>query len=315
MRLLILLLLTLSLLSGCVSKQNYLLKEDEVSLLKKSLQTLEEQYDELGRQARELAEERDGLNEKLTRALAETSAARQETLEARAEIDRRKKVHQSRIQELEGQRAALEKRIKTLEAQLATLSESMEAQRRAHLALAEEKDALIGDLEDQLEKERIAQRARIAHMKSTFDELVGKLDEEIKRGEITISELEGKLTVNMLAQILFDSGRADVKPEGKAVLERVAKILKTVEGKDIRVEGHTDNRPISGRLQETFPSNWELSTARATNVVHFLQAQGLPGEKLSAAGFGPYRPLAGNDTEEERARNRRIQIVLVPPGQ
>ncbi len=90
-------------------------------------------------------------------------------------------------------------------------------------------------------------------------------------------------------------------------------ILKGVTDKEVRVEGHTDNVPISSRLKDVFPSNWELSTARATNVVHFLQDQvGIPGERLSTCGFGQFRPVAENETAEGRAQNRRIQIVLVP---
>jgi chemotaxis protein MotB len=150
-------------------------------------------------------------------------------------------------------------------------------------------------------------------MKNTYDELVDKMESEIERGEITISELQGRLTVNMVERILFDSGEAAVKPAGLEVLTRVGDILKEVADKEIRVEGHTDNVPISSRLQQTFPSNWELSTARATNVLHFLQDRiGIPGERLAACGFGEHRPIAGNDTTEGRAQNRRIQIVLVP---
>jgi chemotaxis protein MotB len=169
------------------------------------------------------------------------------------------------------------------------------------------------DLAHQVEQERIAREARIAQMKSTYDELVQKMETEIQRGEITISELQGKLTVNMVERILFDSGKADIKPAGLEVLKRVGDILKEVADKNIQVEGHTDNVPISPRLQQTFPSNWELSTARATNVVHFLQDRvGIAGERLSASGFSQYSPVAANDTVEGRAQNRRIQIELMP---
>jgi len=154
--------------------------------------------------------------------------------------------------------------------------------------------------------------ARIAQMQSTYNELVTNMESEIKRGEVTISELEGRLTVNMVESILFPSGSAEIKKAGKAVIKRGGDIVKSINDKDIQVEGHTDNVPISPRLQEKFASNWELSAARAATVVRFLRDQGIPGERLSAVGFGEFRPVASNKNESGRAQNRRIQIVLVP---
>ena len=168
------------------------------------------------------------------------------------------------------------------------------------------------DLEHQVDKEKIARLARIAQMQSTYNELVNMMESEIKRGEITISELEGRLTVNMVDRILFASGSAEIKEEGLAVLQRVADAVSDIKDKDIQVEGHTDNVNISKRLQETFASNWELSATRAATVVRFLRGTGIPGERLSAVGFGPFRPVADNKTAEGRSQNRRIQIVLVP---
>jgi chemotaxis protein MotB len=168
------------------------------------------------------------------------------------------------------------------------------------------------ELEHEVDKEKVARLARIAQMQSTYNELVDKMESEIKRGEITISELEGRLTVNMVDRILFASGSADIKQEGLAVLQRVADIVNDIKDKDIQVEGHTDNVKISERLQVKFASNWELSAARAATVVRFLRDAGIPGERLSAVGFGPFKPVASNKAVEGRAQNRRIQIVLVP---
>jgi len=168
------------------------------------------------------------------------------------------------------------------------------------------------DLEKAVEAEKIARMARIAQMQSTYDELVSNMESEIKRGEVTISELEGKLTVNMVESILFPSGSAEIKKAGRAVINRVGDIVKSIADKDIQVEGHTDNVPISTRLQDKFASNWELSAARAATVVRLLRDQGIPGERLSAVGFGEFRPVASNKSEAGRAQNRRIQIVLVP---
>ncbi len=116
----------------------------------------------------------------------------------------------------------------------------------------------------------------------------------------------------MVDKILFDSGSAVIKKNGKQVLDRVAEILKNVKDQQINVEGHTDNVPISSRLLDRFPSNWELSTARATTGVRYLQERGVPPTVLSAQGYAEYQPVALNDKEENKAQNRRIEIVLVP---
>src|SRR6185369_14008231 len=104
---------------------------------------------------------------------------------------------------------------------------------------------------------------------------------------------------------------ADVKPDGLAILYKMVDTLKGVKDNAIRIEGHTDNVPISGALTRVFPTNWELSAARAINVARYLQQQGLDPAVLSAAAFAEYKPVADNGTKESRAKNRRIEITLV----
>jgi chemotaxis protein MotB len=113
-------------------------------------------------------------------------------------------------------------------------------------------------------------------------------------------------------KILFDSGSADIKKNGKAVLDRVAEILGTITDKQIRIEGHTDNVPIGPVLAIKFPTNWELSTARSTTVVRYLQEKGVDPRFLSATGYSEYRPVESNESDEGKAKNRRIEIVLIP---
>jgi chemotaxis protein MotB len=129
---------------------------------------------------------------------------------------------------------------------------------------------------------------------------------------VTISELKGKLTVNMVDAILFDSGKAEVKPQGLVVLQKVTDILKGIKDKMIRIEGHTDNAKITGALARRYSTNWELSAARALNVTRYFQQQGINPTLLSAVAYGEFHPVGGNDTEEGKAMNRRIEIVLVP---
>jgi len=189
-----------------------------------------------------------------------------------------------------------------------TISEIMEEKLNA----IKEKDSIIGELQNEKNLAIKEKEKAISELTQTYDTLVTELNDEIKKGEIEVIQLKDKLTLSMVDKILFDSGRTDIKQNGKAVLDRVAEILSKVTDKQIRIEGHTDNVPIGPVLAVKFPTNWELSTARSTTVVRYLQEQGVNPAFLSAAGYSEYKPVGLNDTEEERAKNRRIEIILIP---
>jgi chemotaxis protein MotB len=164
----------------------------------------------------------------------------------------------------------------------------------------------IGEISKEKEEE-------IDRLTSAYEELVADLQKEIADGQIQITQLADRLSVSMVDKILFPSGKAEITPEGLEVLERVGKILKSTKDKIIRVEGHTDNVGIHPNLQKIFPTNWELSTARATNVVRFLQEEiGIDGARLQAIGMSEYYRVASNRTESGRSQNRRIEIILLP---
>jgi len=167
------------------------------------------------------------------------------------------------------------------------------------------------------QKERVAdlemiKEQKVQEVSSEYNSMIDKMKAEIAQGQVTITELKGKLTVNMVEAVLFDSGKAEVKKEGLVVLQKVVDVLKDAKDKVIRVEGHTDNVPIAGALARVYPTNWELSAARAVNVTRFLQVQGIDPAQLSAVGYGEFKPVADNETKEGKAKNRRIEIVLVP---
>ncbi len=223
-------------------------------------------------------------------------------------------------QELRAQAAALQKSNKelqeSLEAKKGELSKKVAElirERDGLIQRNDEKEAELADLRKKLADAEAAKAAELAQVKKSYDELTAGLKSEIAAGEIQITELKGKLTVNLVDRILFDSGQAEVKRDGRKVLEKVGQLLNNVQDKNIRIEGHTDNKPISGDLKARYPSNWELSTARATAVARHLQEHaGVDARRLVAAGYGEYRPVAPNDTAESRALNRRIEIILVP---
>ena len=150
-------------------------------------------------------------------------------------------------------------------------------------------------------------------MRTTYEDLLEDMKSEIEKGQVTITQLKGKLKVNMVDEILFDSGKTTIKAQGVEVLERVGKTLSGMNDKAISIEGHTDDVPIGAGLRSKYPTNWELSVARAAKVARYLQEKvGVDPGSLSAAGYGEYHPIASNETEEGRAKNRRIEIVLVP---
>jgi len=154
----------------------------------------------------------------------------------------------------------------------------------------------------------------LAEVEKTQAELASKLDAEIQKGDVLIKQRAGgELVVDLVDQILFDSGAAELNDKGKEVLRKVGETFIKVEKKLIQIGGHTDNVPISPKLEKSFASNWELSAARATNVVRFLQDDvKVPGERLVASAFSQFRPATTNATKKGRRKNRRIEVVLLP---
>jgi chemotaxis protein MotB len=143
--------------------------------------------------------------------------------------------------------------------------------------------------------------------------LSAALAAEANAGLLEIAELAGLITIRLPEKVLFKPGSAVILKKGKATLRTVAAAMRGVTGRVFYVAGNTDTKPIKTRQ---FPSNWELSTARAVAVVHFFQAEGVDPRMLGAAGYGPYHPVASNDTAEGRAKNRRIDIAMAsPPGE
>lgn len=157
--------------------------------------------------------------------------------------------------------------------------------------------------------------AELARLTATSRSLEDKLAAEIKRGDVTVTQRDGRIQVDLIDKVLFDSAQADVSPRGEEVLTRLGAILQDVDDRQIQISGHTDDAPITlPDLKAKFATNWELSAARAVNVVRFLSEKGgvKPG-RMSAAGYGQYRPVATNVTPKGRAANRRIEVLLLPP--
>lgn len=166
---------------------------------------------------------------------------------------------------------------------------------------------------DEKSRETSEKVEEINQIKDTYEDLVGGLKEQVEKGEITITRMADQLNVKIVDRIIFPSGKAELSPDGIQVIKRVGDILNNAQDRFIKVEGHTDNVPIHPNLQDVFPTNWELSVTRATNVVRFLQDEvGIDPKRLEAAGRSEYKPIASNKNSQGRMRNRRIEIQLLP---
>jgi len=267
------------LLAGCVSSKEYRARVGEIDNLKQNVSQLETRV-------RALEQENAGLKTQLKTTQDDRMAL------------------QSGLKTAQDNKAALEKQLRSTEEDKAAVQKENALLRGQVAEIARQRDIAM------TEKEKA-----LSGLKSTYDNLVKELNKEIQAGQIAITQLKDKLSLTMVEKVLFDSGSADIKKEGRWVLDRVGEILKEVKDKQINIEGHTDNVPISPRLRQKFPTNWELSTARATTVVRYLQEKAdLDPKLLIAGGFAEYRPVESNDTEEGRAKNRRIEILLIPLG-
>jgi chemotaxis protein MotB len=195
-----------------------------------------------------------------------------------------------------------------LRAKLKAATAAQAATQQDEAAFQQQVAALQGQIAD-LQKDKEQAEQAVQSAKGLEDEMRNSLESK----DVTIFKLQGKLTVNILDRIMFDSGEADLKPGGEAVLAKVAAFLAQHPELKIHVIGHTDNVPIRGAARSRFPTNGELSSARALAAVRFLtERAGLDPHRVGAVGYGEYRPVADNATPEGRARNRRIAITILP---
>ena len=158
---------------------------------------------------------------------------------------------------------------------------------------------------EELNKAQAQAEARAAQ----FRKLVTQFKALTDAGKLQVEIRENRMIVRLGDKILFDPGKTDLKPEGKDALTQVTAVLKALPNRNFQVAGHTDNVPIKSKK---FRSNWDLSTARAVEVINFMIGAGMEPKRVSAAGYADQSPVVPNDTPENMAKNRRIEITLVP---
>lgn len=207
--------------------------------------------------------------------------------EARRDLSRT----QAHLDELEGQNEQLRG---LLEARGADLSD-----------MAALREQLQRDLAAAREREE-AQRQRLSSLRT----MARQFRDMIAAGQLRVRIVRGNMVVELPENVLFSSGRAEVREEGQTALTQVAEVLANVPNRNFLVAGHTDNVPMGRRGR--YDTNWELSAARGVAVVRYLADHGLPAERLAAAGYADTQPVASNETDEGRAQNRRIEIIVLP---
>lgn len=225
--------------------------------------------------------------------------------EEEMEAERRK------VAELNAKLSEQIERGNSLDARLKEMTDkNNELMERLNLAGAEKGtlSASLAEKERALEELRARERQAQARLK-TFSDMVEKFRAMIDSGKLRVRVVRGRMVVELSENILFDSGKADLKKEGQEALTQVASVLASIPNRDFQIAGHTDNIPIRSAK---FPSNWELSTARAVTVTRFLAEKGVDASRLSAAGYADTQPVASNSDADGRRQNRRIEIVLMP---
>jgi chemotaxis protein MotB len=237
---------------------------------------------------------------------------REQALKAQiADLEKRGAELDAKLKATQAERDGLQKSLDDTTALAGELKKRLEKLGQNVEKLTSEKGELSRTLDDaklrleELRKQKLAAEARAA----TFRNLMEKLRSMIDAGQLKVIIRDGRMLIALESDVLFDSGKTNLKPAGQAALAKVAQVLASITDRKYQVAGHTDDVPIH---TARFPSNWELSTARAVEVVNFLIANGMKPQQVSAAGFGEFDPVAPNDSPEHRAQNRRIEIVLQP---
>ena len=246
-----------------------------------------------------------------------------------------KSTHELTLQELNTTRNELGAAQATIKSQQATIdsqNQQIESNReeilsnQAQIGMTHDELAILAMKRTQLQQELDKSRDELKQSQSQLEKMrqieaetqkrneiyarfVQELQKMIDGGQMTVTIEQGRIVINLPNEVLFASASATLGGQGQEAIRKVADVLKEFSDRRFQVEGHTDNMPIKS---ERFPSNWELSTARALSVVHLMIDEGVAPQNVSAAGFGEFHPRATNDTKEGRAQNRRIEIVMLP---
>lgn len=291
-------------------------RQGDLAQTETELQAAREAIAQLKKDVTAASEKISSLQARLNAALEELNATRQKFVslkETNAACQTALQGEQARLADETARTAALSSALEKAETALEEKTGQVET---LTLALGEARDK-ISAYKDRLQtvvEDKTRIQEEFQRFKQMYTSLVTDLEQQIKDREITVEQLREQITITFIDQILFSSGRASLNLKGEQALEKVGRILKKqAPDREILVKGHTDNLPIHKDFRDKYPTNWELSAHRAASVVRYLQHKtGLDPARLSAVGCSFYEPVAGNDTPEGRARNRRVEIIIAP---
>lgn len=307
--------LAAAIISGLILYQKHLDTKDALLINEKNLSDLNEKVTQLNQETSALQDQ----IHKNAKKLMELKSAKESISKLESAI----KMKDQRLSEFKGMLHTLERDLeeekKTKDTMVAELQERLQGS-QSHIRYLEEEVAKghneIQEIQRQLldlKGQKALAETKKGQLKSTYEALISDLKKEIENQEVTIKTFKDQISVTFVDRILFEFGKATITPEGKKILKKVGEILKNVQGKQIRIVGHTDNIPIMPEYRYKFPSNWELSAARAAAVIrHFQKKMGLDPRNLEAVGRSFYEPIASNKTREGRAQNRRVEIIISP---
>lgn len=295
----------------------------------------------------ELQTKIDSLNEKIS-SLDEEN---QKLTEKKQEFENKNQELQKKNQELVDKRDNLTETVERLRERQSTLADSNTVLRKRLSKLRKKTQSLSDDNSDlrdtirsfRSEKQNFQsrldkQKTRVNDLKQRLEERNQKLkklqnenssireevENNVDRGEVVDNQNndakqndpKGQKGVNIAIQtnVLFEGGSVSLRPSIRKELETIADILKNYPDREIRIEGHTDDLPLSSELKRKYESNWELSAIRAVNVLKFLvYGQGIDKDRIAAVAYGQFRPRVPNTSTENRVKNRRVEVVLLPP--
>ena len=307
--------LAAAIISGLILYQRHLDTKASLLISKKGLSELNEKVAQLNQEASALHNQiRINAKQLMELKSAKESIAKLEnTIKMK---DQRLSQFKEKIQTLEQD---LEEERRSKDAILKDLQERLQSS-QSHIRYLEEEVAKghneIQELQSQLidlTGQKVLSETKKGQLKSTYEALIADLKREIERQEVTIKEFKDKISVTLVDRILFEFGKATITSEGEKILEKVGEILKNIQGKQIRIVGHTDNIPIMSKYRYKFPTNWELSAARSSAVIRYFQKNiRLDPKNLEAVGRSFYEPIASNETSQGRAQNRRVEIIISP---
>ncbi|MEN8302858.1 MAG: OmpA family protein [Campylobacterota bacterium] len=240
-------------------------------------------------------------------ALVELGKTQDSLVTANSKIDMQSEKIDKQNRDIEAQKLEISKNLEQISQTNSELSQ-LEENKLALQKELEASQALLNSSEAQLETMRQIE-AETKKRNEIYARFVEELQKMIDGGQLTVSIEKGRIVINLPDNVLFATGHSSVNPEGKDALKQIAAVLKEFSDRSFQVEGHTDNVPMKSAR---YPSNWELSTARAMSVVHLMIAEGVDAKNISAAGFGEFQPRADNEEKEGRALNRRIEIIMLP---